>query len=134
MTRCGAIDREWCACTIVIDTSLTFTVPPGVHGQGVVFHLEAVRLGYLAHLVVADELRVGAPADLEGVADVVHVSVGGDDDVGLAHLRQLDLRHRVVVEPGVEVDGRAPVRLELERGVAEKGDLYGCHLFLRNLI
>ena len=60
-------------------------------------------LGDRAKLVIADELGLGAFADLVGVADVVAVAVGGDDDIGFFDLTELHLGGGIVVEPSVEV-------------------------------
>ena len=60
-------------------------------------------LGNRAKLVVADELGLGALADLVGVADVVAVAVAGDDDIGCFNLTELHLGGGIVVEPSVEV-------------------------------
>ena len=91
---------------------------------------QADGLGHLAQLVVADERRSGALADLVAVADVVGVAVGGQHEVGGIDLVAAQRGGRVVVQPRVEVADRAAVRLEAKRRVADVRDRDPCHVVL----
>ncbi len=77
----------------------------------------------VAEIERRDEVRLGALRDVGGVADVIEVSVGDEDQIGLHRLDVvLAGRVRRIRDPRIDEQRLAARQIDLERCVAEPFD------------
>src|SRR6266568_3756191 len=91
-----------------------------VHGRNV---FRALLLQPSCELEDADDFRLKLPDDLDGIADMVEVPMGSQQDIDFL-LMLLALRtHRVLPRPWIDDNGFSFRRLDAECGMTEPCDV-----------